>query len=182
MYLYRLKSYWFFQYFNSINSLLALKFKTPWFFHNNLNHFVVSTFKITLIPTHLSSVAVCGRVAIEAALLVSTAGRAPSVAVAREASHPPFTVALGAQQTAAALAPMARFDWGSVRHRNHLDLVLEVVAGVGLDLPGQRRRAVVGAVHLAAAVRHERPRRLALLRVRVQLVLKCWHHIVAERT
>lgn len=119
--------------------------------------------------------AVCGRVAVEAALFVAAAGRAPSVTVTREAAHPAFAVALGAQQAAAALAPMARFDRGGVRHRNQLHFVLKVLVGVRLDVPGQRRRAVVGAVHLAAAVRHERPRRLALLRVRVQLVLKCWY-------
>ena len=87
-------------------------------------------------------------------------------------TYPSFAVAFLAEEAAGAATPVALFDGSRVRYLQHFDLVAEDVGRFGHYVPRSRRRPVARTVDLAAAVRHERPRRLPLLRERLHLVLQ----------
>lgn len=113
-----------------------------------------------------------GRVTVEAALLVPRRISVVPIPMARYTVHPAFAVTVGAEDRAAPLAAVALLDRRGVRHGLALDLGGERLAGSHVQLPGEGRRAVVGAVHLVAEVRAEGPRRLAPLGERLQGVLQ----------
>ena len=67
---------------------------------------------------------------------------------------------------------MTLFDRRRVRHLQHFDLIAEQIRRLGRNVPRSGRLAVAGSVDFTSAVRRERPRRFALLRERLDLVMK----------
>lgn len=81
-------------------------------------------------------------------------------------------MALLAEEAPGAATSVTCFDRGRVRDLKHLHFAAEEIRGIGRDVPRSRGGTATRTINFATAVGHESPRRLPLLRERLDFVLR----------
>lgn len=87
-------------------------------------------------------------------------------------TYPSFAVTLLAEETPSTTTSVTCFDGGRVRHLEHLHFAAEEIRRIGWDVPRARGGTATRTINFATAVRHKSPRRLPLLRKRLDFVLE----------
>lgn len=87
-------------------------------------------------------------------------------------TYPSLAVALLAEEAPGTATSVTCFDGGRVRHLEHLHFAAEEIRRIGWDVPRARGGTATRTINFATAVRHKSPRRLPLLRKRLDFVLE----------
>lgn len=87
-------------------------------------------------------------------------------------TYPSLAVALLAEEAPGTTTSVTCFDGGRVRHLEHLHFAAEEIRRIGWDVPRARGGTATRTINFATAVRHKSPRRLPLLRKRLDFVLE----------
>lgn len=87
-------------------------------------------------------------------------------------TYPSLAVALLAEEAPGTATSVTCFDGGRVRHLEHLHFAAEEIRRIGWDVPRARGGTTTRTINFPSAVRHKSPRRLPLLRKRLDFVLE----------